>query len=75
MLADSIFPAIRALTVMMIFIFNKMVLRRTITGTCTSLPGSKFVGPVDRTQGANRVSTTLSRPYTTGFLLVGHSKR
>ncbi|UYV72416.1 hypothetical protein LAZ67_9003038 [Cordylochernes scorpioides] len=37
--------------------------------------GSKFVGPVDRTQGANRVSSTLSRPYTTGFLLVGHSKR
>nr|CAI5859770.1 unnamed protein product [Callosobruchus analis] len=33
MLADSIFPAIRALYGMMIFIFNKMVLRRTITGT------------------------------------------
>nr|CAI5867087.1 unnamed protein product [Callosobruchus analis] len=45
MLADSIFPAIRALY-----------------GT-------------DRTQGANRVSSTLSRPYTTGFLLEGHSKR
>nr|CAI5837922.1 unnamed protein product [Callosobruchus analis] len=74
MLADSIFPAIRALYGNDDFYFQQDGGAALSQGR-TSLPGSKFVGPVDRTQGANRVSTTLSRPYTTGFLLVGHSKR